>query len=123
MAAKLGSYAYDGIEVDGLFTGNEIRVVKVHDESPGAKAGIQVGDVLAAMNGKDMSAMDKETFWKVMKHTAIGDEVTYAVVRDGHKTKVNVTMAQLPREIASKKIGYHLLAGHAQVGDAKVASH
>lgn len=92
--------AWDGINVD-LETGK--MVVKDCDESsPGAKAGIQKGDVLAAMDGKNLENLTGQQLWDIMKTVEIGQTVTYAVVRDGQTEKVKVTMAPIPERIISE---------------------
>ena len=119
MAAHMSSEAWDGIQVEALFTGEKVIVNHVEHGSPGEKAGIRNGDELLKMNGQAMASMNKEAFYHAMAKIDNGDVVTYAVVRNGHTEKVKVTMAAMPRELAAKAIGYHMLTGHAKIEGAE----
>ena len=112
--SKLSSYAWDGIHVEGVGNTEKVVVAKIVKDSPGAKAGLQVGDVLVGMNSTKLASLSKEDFWKVMNELKVGADATYAYVRDGHKHKVNVTMTQFPKSLAVKKIGWHMMIGHSQ---------
>jgi len=107
--AHIKNTPWDGLLVEGLFTGEEVRVTQVEANSPGEKAGVQVGDVLVAMNGDKMAGMSKETFYAAMENLSFGSEVTYKVKRAENLENVKVTMAQMPADMAAQAIGYTIM--------------
>lgn len=122
LTTKLSKVAWDGIYVEGVGTA-EVSVKKLGEDSPAAAAGMKVGDVLASANGVSFANMSKEAFWKANNTLAVGDEVTYAVVRDGKKLNISMTMTSLPKSISVKKIGWHMMAAHAHKSNTAVASN
>jgi hypothetical protein len=96
----LRKVAWDGINVD-METG-KMLVKNCDENSPGLKAGIREGDVLAALDGKSLDNLTGQQLWELMETVKIGQTVTYAVVRDGHTKNVKVTMAPIPEQIIAK---------------------
>ena len=107
--AHIKNTPWDGLLVEGLFTAEDVRVTQVQANSPGEKAGIQVGDVLVAMNGDKMSGMSKETFYASMENLEFGSKVVYKVKRGDSYQKVKVVMAQMPADVAAQSIGYAVM--------------
>ncbi len=64
---------------------------------PGAKAGLQTGDVITAIDGKKVEGPDDLTMDVVSK--APGSVVTLDVMRNSQPTKVKVTLGQRPGTI------------------------
>src|SRR5262245_48891954 len=75
MSSKLKSSGWVGIE----FETPDYRVTKVIPGSPAEKAGLQVGDVLYALNGVQLRDENKEALAKVRKEWQPGQSVTYTV--------------------------------------------
>ena len=111
--------AWDGIHVD-LGENKPMTVKEVLADSPGEKAGIQVGDVLVSLNGKKLADLKGEELNKTMGTIKIGEVATYIIKRGHDKQKVKVTMAEFPMEMAAKWVGKHMIKGHA---GEKVASY
>jgi len=123
MTASLAAGAWDGIWVHSIKPGEDVVVRQVDADSPGAKAGIQEGDVLAAMNDVKLRDLDAKAFHQAMAGVKIGEEVVYAVNRNGSWLKVPVTMVATPKDEAAKQIGRHMLYGHAKMEGDKVAAN
>ena len=67
------------------------------DGLPAAKAGIQVGDIITALDGKAVKGRDELT--AAVKEHAVGDSVTLSVFRSGEKLEVKVTLAESTPEL------------------------
>lgn len=122
MKNKVMKASYDGIYVKGVGT-DKVVVKKVMDESPGALAGIQKGDVLAKMNGKPLANLNKKEFWKVMSAVEVGEEVTYTVNRNGSWEKISLTMTAMPEKVAATQVGWHMLTGHTEKSEKVAANY
>lgn len=70
---------------------NGLRVMKVYDNSPAAKAGIVRGDVIVAIDGK--KALHKGDFESAQGE--IGSPVTLTVKRDENERDVRLVKAKL----------------------------
>ncbi len=66
----------------------------VTPNAPGAKAGLQSGDVITAIDGKKVDGPDDLTL-DVISH-APGSTVSLDIIRNGEPMKVNVTLGQRP---------------------------
>ena len=113
-ATSFRTYAessWDGINVKGIGE-QEVVVTAVADESPGAVAGIQVGDVLVAMDKTALAGLSKKEFHASMVAVAVGQQVTYKIKRGESYSKIPVTMAQVPMKKVATKLGYHMLKQH-----------
>ena len=112
LAGTWETMAWDGIHVEGLGTGESLKVTDVVANSPGAKAGIQNGDLLLTMDGKSLGKMSNQELIQAMKELAIGSTATYIVQRDGHKREIPVTMSAAPKEFVATMIGKHMMYNH-----------
>jgi len=71
-------------------------VTQVEPNSPGAKAGLKVGDIITEVNGKqvaDAGALQVEVGQKQP-----GSKLDLTVMRDGKQTPVDVTLASMDKE-------------------------
>jgi Do/DeqQ family serine protease len=82
----------------GLKNGEEgAYIASVTPSGPGAKAGLQVGDVVTALNGTAVHSSDDLTM-AVISHSP-GSSVTLDIVRNGQPMKINVTLGTRPTAI------------------------
>jgi predicted metalloprotease with PDZ domain len=91
------------------------RLTKVYADGPAAKAGLQVGDILVAMNGISYASTDEMK--KAKQSLVPGSKATYTVVRDGKKQEVEVTLGQIPAPVLEASVGKHMLE-HAEIQSA-----
>ncbi|HTP51055.1 MAG TPA: Do family serine endopeptidase [Anaeromyxobacteraceae bacterium] len=71
-------------------------VEQVMPKTPAAKAGVKVGDVVVAVNGKPVEAPGQLT--RTVASVAPGGKVTLTVLRDSKKQDLSITVAQRPDE-------------------------
>src|SRR5262245_48121285 len=89
MSTKLKNSGWVGIEYETP----DYRVTKVIPQSPAEQAGLQVGDVLYALNGVvQLRDENKEALAKVRKEWKPGQSVTYTVRRAGTDRDVTLTL-------------------------------
>ena len=74
--------------------GEIVRTVQVNQ--PAAKAGIQQGDVIVRVDGKDVTP--DETVSYLVANTRVGSRVPVDIVRGGKPMRVTVTVGQRPTE-------------------------
>lgn len=75
-------------------------VARVLPNSPAAKAGFQVGDVVLNFNGHDVA--DSSQLPPMVGQTPVGKSVPVKVLRDGKTRQLTVTIGQLPSEAQLK---------------------
>ncbi len=80
---------------DGV-TRRGAEVKEVSDGSPAAEAGLEVGDVIVAID--DTAVSGAESLTGFVRERATGDVVKLTVVRDGKAIDVDVTLAAKPTE-------------------------
>jgi Do/DeqQ family serine protease len=98
LGAELGNVTREMAPHLGLKAGEEgAYIANVTPNGPGAKAGLQSGDVVTAIDGKSVRNSDDLTM-AVISH-APGSRVTLDVVRNGQPTKVEVTLGTRPTGI------------------------
>jgi serine protease Do len=73
-----------------------VEITRIEDNSPAAKAGLKIGDVVLEYNGQRVEGM--EQFGRFVRETPAGREVKLVVSRDGNPQTVPVTLA--PRKDA-----------------------
>ena len=84
----------------GVAKDGGVVVTKVYDGSPAAKAGLQVGDVIAAVAGT--AVKDVNTLPRVVAKLPIGQPAEMSVVRDGKLLAVTATIDLQPEDVAVK---------------------
>jgi serine protease Do len=90
MAAQLGSNQLAGV-----------RITRVHEGSTAAAAGLRVGDLVVALDGKPLgvSAVGEEAhFFARLRTCRIGSTGEFAVVRNGVATNIPVAFESSPAE-------------------------
>lgn len=76
-------------------------VAKVFDDSPAAKAGIEVGDVIVKFDGQEIRKSNDLP--SIVAATPVGKAVQVAVVRSGLQKTLDVTIAKLEEEASEAK--------------------
>jgi len=94
MGVRLQSLNADMAQAMNLKDSKGAVVASLTAGDPGAKAGLQQGDVITAIDGKKVEGSDDLTM-NVISH-APGTAVTLDVMRDGAPKKVTVTLGQRP---------------------------
>jgi serine protease Do len=77
----------------GLPDTNGVLINSVEPNGPAEKAGIKVGDVITALNGKPIA--DANTFRNTIASTPPGSDITLAVKRDGKDMEVRAKLDEL----------------------------
>jgi len=68
----------------------------VQPNAPAARAGIQQGDVIVRVNGREVTP--DETVSYLIANTPVGSRVPVDLIRDGRPVRVTVTVSQRPTE-------------------------
>jgi putative serine protease PepD len=87
-------HAYIGIHVGDAANGAGAQVSSVSAGTPAAKAGLQAGDVITALDGKPITKADDLTA-SVTAH-APNDKVTLTITRNGKTQQIDVTLGARP---------------------------
>jgi len=66
------------------------HISAVHDDSPAASAGLQVGDIIDSVNGEPLST--NMSIWTMVQMRTPGEVVDLAVTRHGQRRLVQVTL-------------------------------
>ena len=90
--------------------GSGVTVVNVYKDSPAEKAGLQDGDVLYQVDGRDVSGQDLETVVSWVKGEK-GTDVTLSVLRDGETietvaTRDTIEVQTVESKMMENNIGY-----------------
>jgi serine protease Do len=80
----------------GLPSAEGALVGDVTPDSPGAKAGLQKGDVIVSLNGQDIS--DYQDLRLRISQSAPGENVKLDVYRNGQKREVTATLREFPEK-------------------------
>jgi serine protease Do len=83
----------------GLSSAEGALVGDVTPDSPGAKAGLQKGDVIMAIDGQPIS--DFQELRLRVSESAPGQAVKLQIVRNGEKREITATLGELPKEAAA----------------------
>lgn len=109
MATKMKDSGWVGIEMDVDESSKVMTIKRVVPGSPAEAAGMQVGDVLYALNGVPFSEANEEALQKVKKDWKPGQKVTYTLKRNGMDRQADVTLAPMPADVLAAWIGNHML--------------
>src|SRR5262245_18408456 len=82
------------VEAHRLSTAAGLIVVTVEPDGPADKAGLLVGDMLAALNG--ITVAETDDVQSVLDPELIGKTVTASIIRGGLPIQVEITVAQRP---------------------------
>jgi len=90
-------HAYLGVRIQGVTGGAKVTTVVAG--APAAKAGLKVGDVITAFDGKTITSADELT--AAVTAAKAGEHVTVTVRRDGTTKHVAVTLGVQPSSPSS----------------------
>ncbi len=79
----------------GLTTTNGAFVSQVIEGGPAAKAGLEAGDMIVAIDGRTIKSFD-EMLSYLFSHTGPGDVVQLTVLRNGEEIRFDVTLGARP---------------------------
>jgi len=65
------------------------------EDSPASKVGLQIGDLITAVNGKAITSADD--YRSEIAEFSAGDKVTFTFKRDTEVKKVDLTLAEMPQ--------------------------
>lgn len=111
MANKMKDSGWVGVELDDSDPA-AWPVTRVIEDSPAEAAGIQVGDVLVAINGIPMS--ERERMAEAREAWKPGSDVTWTMTRGTSPRDLQITLGRMPADVLAKFIGQHMLE-HAAV--------
>jgi putative serine protease PepD len=94
ISGKTVQHAYLGVQIGDSSTSAGAEVGSVVNGSPADKAGLKVGDVVTAIDGKPVESADDLT--ATVATYKPGDKATVAVTRDGSTKTLTVTFGQRP---------------------------
>jgi serine protease Do len=80
----------------GVKEGSGVLITKVFDQSPAAKGGVRLGDVLHSINGKPVR--NGIELQKVIAGLPLNQPVEMTITRDGSKEQMKLTIEEQPDE-------------------------
>ena len=117
MEQTQGSFAGIGV-IMGMDNEKNIHIIGVLENSPGLKAGLQVGDQITAVDGTSVTQM---AFDEVAAHVRgePGTNVVITIVRDGAQqdftiTRDNIKLKTVDHEMLENNIGYIQIASFSE---------
>jgi len=120
MATMMKDTGWVGIDMDVDEATGTMTIKKVFSGSPAEASGIQVGDVLFALNGVKFGKESKEALKKARQDWKPGQKVTYTMLRNGMEHKVDLTLAPWPADMLAGYIGGHMLEhANSQIAQEK----
>jgi S1-C subfamily serine protease len=78
-----------------LDEGGGLLLVSIEKDAPAAKAGLLLGDVIVALDGKSLESFDQ--LLEVLSGEAVGKRLRLDVVRAGEQRPVDVVIGERPR--------------------------
>ena len=91
---------FGGLGIEVTMENGVVKVVSPIDDTPAAKAGIQSGDVITAVNGEPVK--DAKELARTIGGLAPGNAVKLNVLQKGQDKVINLTLGQLPNTIEAK---------------------
>ena len=82
-----------GVSIKEADTGEGIIVSDVKNNGPAARAGVRTGDVIVEFDGERVRSTRQ--FSRLVQETAVGHTVKATVLREGHRTDVQITPDRL----------------------------
>ncbi|MCB0745147.1 MAG: PDZ domain-containing protein, partial [Ignavibacteriae bacterium] len=89
---KEGRKVSTGTMPDFAYQGEGVKVAAVSEDSPGANAGLQIGDIIKKVNGKECKTLKE--YSDMLKEHQPGDEITLTVERNEKVEEVKLVLAE-----------------------------
>lgn len=80
-----------------------VEITRIEENSPAAKAGLKVGDVVLEYNGQRVEGM--EQFGRFVRETPVGREAKILISRDGNQQSLSVTVGARKDMLRSGDLG------------------
>ncbi|CAB1276596.1 DegQ family serine endoprotease [Candidatus Nitrosacidococcus tergens] len=90
-------------------------VAKILPDSPAAKAGVKLGDIILSFNNKPISR--SSSLPPLVGQTKIGDPVSMDILREGKQKNIKIKVGKLPEEEELQKT----VGKHGQVTEKRLA--
>lgn len=87
VSAKLAQ-RYDLKETQGLL------IVSMDKTGPGARAGLQAGDIVLKVNGKDI--LNADQFYAAFYSRTVGETIKFSISRDGARSELEYKIEEAP---------------------------
>lgn len=97
---------YEGIGAVVDITGEYLKIISPMPNSPAEKAGIKIGDLIIAVDGKDMTGVDGSVVLSKVKGPA-GTPVVLTIRREGTEEPIDITVTRA--RIVQSSINYKML--------------
>lgn len=94
------AYVGIGITIQATEDRSGVLVVKVNEGGPAEEAGMQVGDVIVAVDGQDITAMSNDEVRTLVRGEE-NTQISINVRRDGDVLAMTVTRKQVMTEVAT----------------------
>ncbi|NDE89607.1 MAG: Do family serine endopeptidase [Alphaproteobacteria bacterium] len=101
----------------GLNHPTGVIVRELHKQSPAREAGIKVGDVILAINGRDID--DEQGLHYRTATAPINSMLTFTILHAGEKRDVSVKIIEAPKEVTKSEIS---LTGPTPLSGARIAN-
>jgi S1-C subfamily serine protease len=92
-------HAYLGLQTTASQSGSGAQITAATPGGPAERAGLQAGDVVTKVDGKDITSPDDVAV--AIADDAPGDKVQVQVQRGGSKESIEVTLGQRPEQVPS----------------------
>ena len=88
---RMDNYPYLGVGTNAEESGGELRISSVSENSPAAKAGLQKGDILTKIDGKQVKSFAEMN--ALIRGKKANDVIDIEYTRDGKKQKTSAKLA------------------------------
>lgn len=109
---------FSGVGTDVVATRLGLRVVRVFDNSPAARAGIVAGDTITAAGGQSLAGRPEAASTALVKGPA-GTEVLLRILHQGHTRSVSLTRARVSVPVVASMLR---TTGGKKIADVALAT-
>ena len=113
----LSGKRYLGVKVEDTRWG--VRVTHIIPDSPAESAGIQVGDRIFAVNGRECTRGGSKQFKALLNEAGAkeGGKVYLTIVRVGRLLRLGARMTEMSKDEINKVVAAHLKEAHPDTGN------